>query len=73
VAIGKLLPATATHIEAFESARDRSIVNGDVLDCVLAHTARGNVDTIWTENTQHFGEYAFLSAENPLEWKWKEK
>jgi len=73
VAIGKLLPTAAIYIEAFKSARDLSIVNGDVFDRVLAHTARGNVDTIWTENTQHFEEYAFLSAENPLEWKWKEK
>jgi len=73
VAIGKLLPNVATYVEAFESARDLSIVNGDVFDCVLAHTARGNVDTIWTENTQHFEEYAFLGVENPLEWKWEEK
>lgn len=73
VAIGKLLPKAAAYIEAFESARNLSIVNGDVFDCVLAHTARGNVDTIWTENTRHFEEYAFISAENPLEWKWEEK
>ncbi|KPV65381.1 MAG: hypothetical protein AOA65_0243 [Candidatus Bathyarchaeota archaeon BA1] len=73
VAIGKMLPNAATYSEAFESARDLSIVNGDVFDCVLAHTARGNVDTIWTENTPHFKEYAFLSAENPLEWRWEER
>jgi len=73
VAIGKLLPTPATYGEAFESAKHLSIVNGDIFDCVLAHTATGNVDTIWTENTQHFKEYAFLSVENPLEWKWEEK
>ena len=73
VAIGKLLPTTVTYSEAFESAKDLSVVDGDVFDCVLAHTARGNIDTIWTENTQHFKEYAFLSAENPLEWRWEEK
>jgi len=73
VAIGKLLPTTVAYSEAFKSAKELSIVNGDVFDCVLAHTARGNADTIWTENTQHFKEYAFLSVENPLEWKWEEK
>lgn len=73
VAIGKLLPTTATYGEVFESAKELSIVNGDVFDCVLAHTARGNADTIWTENTQHFKKYGFLNAENPLEWKWEEK
>jgi len=73
VAIRKLLPTTATYSEAFQSAKDPSIVNGDIFDCALAHTARGNVDTIWTENTQHFKGYTFLNAENPLEWKWEEK
>jgi hypothetical protein len=73
VAIGKLLSTTATYGEAFESAGHLSTVNGDVFDCVLALTAKGKVDTIWTENTQHFKEYAFLSVENPLKWKWEEK
>jgi len=40
---------------------------------VLAYTAKGNVDTIWTENKQHFEKYTFLSVENPLEWAWKEE
>jgi len=73
VAIRKLLPTASTYGEAFESAEELSIVNGDVFDCLLAHTAKEKVDTIWTENTQHFKEYAFLSVENPLEWKWEEK
>lgn len=73
VAIGKLLPTAVAYGEAFESAKHLSIVNGGVFDCVLAHTAKEKVDTIWTENTQHFKEYAFLSVENPLEWKWEEK
>lgn len=73
VAVGKLLPDIAAYSEAFESAKDLSIVSGEVFDCVLALTARGKVDTIWTENTRHFKRYAFLNAENPLVWKWKEE
>jgi len=73
VAIGKLLPDIAAYSEAFESAKDLSIVNGEVFDCVLAFTARGNVDTIWTENTRHFKRFAFLNTENPLVWKWEEE
>lgn len=73
VAITKLLPTPATYSETFESAEDSSVVDGDVFDCVLAHTARGNADTIWTENIRHFKKYSFISAENPLEWKWEER
>lgn len=73
VAITKLLPASATYCEAFESAEDLSVIDGDVFDCVLAHTAKGNADTVWTENIRHFKKYGFISVENPLEWKWEEK
>ena len=73
VAITKLLPIPAAYCETFESAEDLSIIDGDVFDCVLAHTAKGNADTIWTENVGHFKKYSFLSVENPLEWKWEEK
>jgi len=72
VTIGKLLPTNVTYNETFESATSLSLTNGDIFDCVLAHTAKGKVDTIWTENTHHFKEYNFLSAENPLEWTWEE-
>ncbi len=73
VAITKLLPTSTTYCETFESAEELSVVDGDVFDCVLAHTAKGNADTIWTENTGHFKEYGFISVENPLDWKWEEK
>jgi len=73
VAVTKLLPASATYRETFESAEALSVVDGDVFDCVLAHTAKGNADTIWTENIRHFKKYDFISVENPLEWKWEEK
>jgi predicted nucleic acid-binding protein len=73
VAITKLLPDSATYHETFESAEHLSVTDGDVFDCVLAHTARGNADIIWTENIRHFKKYGFISVENPLEWKWEEK
>lgn len=73
MAVGKILPITATSSEAFESARDLSLADGDVFDCVLAYTAKGKVDAIWTEKTEHFKAYSFLGVENPLEWKWEEK
>jgi len=72
VVIGKLLPKASTYNETFKFAKEQAVVNGDVFDCVLAYTARGNVDTIWTENTRHFKKYPFLKVENPLEWKWEE-
>lgn len=73
VTIEKLLPTATAYAEAFESARGLSLLNGDIFDCILAHTAKKNADTIWTENIQHFKEYAFLNVENPLEWRWEEK
>jgi len=73
VAVTKLLPDSAAYREAFESAEDLSVTDGDVFDCVLAHTAKGNADTVWTENIRHFKKYGFISVENPLKWKWEEK
>lgn len=73
VAIGKLIPTVEAYGETFKWAGELSTVDGEVFDCVLAYTAKGNVDTIWTENKQHFKKYTFLSVENPLEWAWKEE
>lgn len=73
VAITKLVPSSDMYCKAFESAEDLSITDGDIFDCVLAHTMKGNVDTIWTENVRHFKKYGFVGVENPLEWKWEEK
>lgn len=73
VAITKLVPSSAMYCKAFESAEELSIIDGDIFDCVLAHTGKGNVDTIWTENVRHFEKYRFMSAENPFGWKWEEK
>lgn len=73
VAIGKLLPTVTTYNEALESAGDLFLIDGEVFDCVLAQTAKGKADTVWTENLKHFEKYAFLNVENPLEWRWEEK
>ena len=73
VAVTKLVPSSATYCKAFESADELSVVDGDVFDCVLAHTGKGNVDTIWTENVTRFEKYRFITAENPFGWKWEEK
>jgi len=72
-AITKLIPASAAYCEAFETAEKTSVTDGDVFDCMLACTAKGNVDTIWTENTGDFKRYGFINVENPLEWRWEEK
>ena len=64
VSFGKLLPSAKTYIETFESAKHLSIVDDDIFDCVLAYTCKGNVDTLWTENTKHFKKYSFLKVEN---------
>jgi len=73
VAITKLVPSSAMYCKAFESAEELSIIDGDIFDCVLAHTGKGNVDTIWTENVRDFEKYRFVSVENPFGWKWEEK
>jgi len=67
-----LLPTEEAYREALNAAGDWQVTGGDVFDCVLAYTARGRVDTIWTDNTKHFAAYSFLETENPLEWEWKE-
>jgi len=67
-----LLPTAEAYGEALNTAEDRQVTGGDIFDCILAYTARGKVDTIWTDNTKHFTAYSFLKAENPLKWEWKE-
>lgn len=71
VDIKTLLPTNEAYQAAFNTAEGRQIVGGDVFDCILAYTARGKADTIWTDNTKHFEAYPFLKAENPLKWKWE--
>jgi len=72
VDIKTLLPTEESYREALNTAEDRQTTGGDIFDCILAYTARGKVDTIWTDNTKHFTAYSFLKAENPLKWEWKE-
>ena len=72
VDIKTLLPSEEAYREALNTAEDRQVTGGDISDCILAYTARGKVDTIWTDNTKHFAGYSFLRAEDPLKWGWKE-
>lgn len=67
-----LLPTKEAYRASLVAAEDRQIVGGDIFDCVLAYTARGKVNTIWTDNTKHFEAYSSLKAENPLKWRWEE-
>ena len=67
-----LLPTEEAYREALNTAEDRQVTGGDIFDGILAYTARGKVDTIWTDNTKHFTAYSFLKTENPLKWEWKE-
>ena len=72
VEIKTLLPTSEAYREALNTAEDRQVTGGDIFDCILAYTARGKVNTIWTDNTKHFEAYSFLKTENPLTWEWKE-
>jgi len=67
-----LLPTEEAYQEALNTAENNKVIGGDIFDCILAYTARGKVDTIWTDNTKHFKAYSFLKTENPLKWEWKE-
>ena len=68
VDIKTLLPTEETHREALNTAEDQQATGGDIFDRILAHTAKGKVDTIWTDNTKRFTSYLFLKTENPLKW-----
>jgi len=72
VDIKLLLPTGDAYREALKTAEKQQIAGGDIFDCILAYTARGKVDTIWTDNIRHFEAYTFLKAENPLRWDWEE-
>jgi predicted nucleic acid-binding protein len=67
-----LLPTEQTYTDALKTAEAQQMEGGDIFGSILAHTAKGKVDTIWTDNTKHFESYPFLKAENPLKWKWEE-
>lgn len=67
-----LLPTKEAYRAALKTAEDRQVTGGNIFDCILAYTARGKADTIWTDNTKHFHAYSFLKAENPLRWDWEE-
>lgn len=69
----KILPPTEeAYREALNAAEDAQVTGGDIFDLILAYTAKGKADTIWTDNTKHFETQTFLRAENPLTWNWKE-
>lgn len=72
VEIKTLIPTEEAYREALNAAEKQQAKGGDIFDCILAYTANGKVDTIWTDNTRHFTAYSFLKAENPLKWEWKE-
>lgn len=67
-----LLPSDEAYREALNAAEDAQVTGGDIFDLILAYTAKGEVDTIWTDNIKHFETHTFLRVENPLAWNWKE-
>ena len=70
----KILPPTEeAYGEAFDAGGERQTKGGDIFDAILAYTAKGRVDSIWTSNVSHFEPYTFLEHENPLTWSWEEK
>ena len=65
--IKKLYPKNIK--EALEYAAENNVKNGDVFDVVLAYTAKGEVDYVWTQNVSDFRNFEFFKVENPLEFK----
>lgn len=65
--IEKIFPPVGTPGETLRIAGGMKLSRTEIFDCLLAVTARGNgVDTIYTENVDHFKAYGFLKVENPL-------
>lgn len=67
-----LLPTKEAYREALNTAEDAQVTGGDIFDHILAYTAKGKADTIWTDSIKHFEKHTFIRAENPLTWNWKE-
>ena len=67
--IRKLYPRNLK--EALKYAAENDVKNGDVFDVVLAYTAKGKIDYLWTQNVSDFGNFEFLRVENPLEFEIK--
>lgn len=51
--------------EALEYAAENNVRGGDVFDVVLAYTARGEVDYLWTQNVSDFKSFGFFKVETP--------
>lgn len=65
--IEKVKPTSKAPMEVFRLAAKLRLSGGKIFDCLLAVTAKENgVDTIYTENVDHFKAYGFLKAVNPL-------
>lgn len=70
-AIQKLHPTLEDYRDAVLEAGKNGLKGGDFFDALLACTARGKVDVIWTENVEDFKPFKFIKTENPLEWSWE--
>ena len=67
--IKKLYPRNLK--EALKYAAENDVKSGDIFDVVLAYTANGEVDYLWTQNVSDFENFEFLRVENPLEFEIK--
>jgi len=67
--IRKLYPRNLK--KALKYAAENNVKNGDVFDVVLAYTAKGEVDYLWTQNVSDFKNFEFLKVENPLKFEIK--
>ena len=67
--IRKLYPRNLK--KALKYAAENNVKNGDVFDVVLAYTAKGEVDYLWTQNVSDFENFEFLKVENPLKFEIK--
>ena len=49
--------------EALKYAAENDVKSGDIFDVVLAYTAKGEVDYLWTQNVSDFENFEFLRVE----------
>jgi len=66
--IEKISQSTLTPNVVLQLASELELAGADLFDCVLAVTAKeNNINTIYTQNTEDFKRFGFLTVLNPLE------
>lgn len=65
--LSKIIPTEQTYLKSLRLAEESRATSAKIFDCLLAATARENgIKTIYTENTQDFEPFKFITAINPF-------